>query len=41
MLRERLRILTGAQFVQQVRRPLDIGEEESDGSGGEIAAHGV
>ena len=40
MLRERLRIRTRAQLVQELCRALHIGEEEGDGSGGEIPSHG-
>jgi len=35
------RISLGAEFVQQVRRPLNVGEEERDCSGGEVTRHTV
>ena len=40
MLGERVRVRLGAELVQQLRRALDVGEEEGDGAGGEIAPHG-
>ena len=36
MLCQRLRVRLGAELVQQLRRPLDVGEEEGDGSGGQV-----
>jgi hypothetical protein len=38
MLGERFGV-SGAQLVQQARRPLDVGEEEGDRPMGEIAPH--
>jgi len=40
VLCERRRISLGAQFVQELRRALDVGEEEGDGSCREVGAHG-
>ena len=40
MLRERVRVRIRAERVQQSRRSLDVGEEERDGAGREIPAHG-
>ena len=37
MLGERLRVLRLAELVQQPRRALDVGEEEGDGAGRELA----
>jgi hypothetical protein len=37
VLRERLGVGFGAQLVQQLRRALDVGEDEGDGSGRELA----
>ncbi len=39
MLGERLGVGLGPQFVQELRRALDVGEEEGDGSGREVAPH--
>src|SRR5688572_30015458 len=36
---QRPRIAAGAQLLQELRRPFNIGEEEGDGSGREIARH--
>ncbi len=36
MLRQHPRVLLRAQFMQQLRRTLDVGEEEGDGAGGQI-----
>ena len=40
VLGERVRIRLGAELVQKPRRALDVGEEEGDRAGGEIAPHG-
>jgi hypothetical protein len=39
VLGERLRVPLGAELVQQPRRPLDVGEEEGNGAGGEVGPH--
>ena len=39
MLRQRGRILFRPELVQQLCRPLDIGEKEGDGSGGKRPRH--
>ena len=39
MLSKRVGISVGAKLVQQLRRALDVGEKESDGSRWEIALH--
>ena len=39
MLCERLRVLLRPELVQELRRALHVGEEESDGSRGEITPH--
>src|ERR1700682_1763917 len=41
MLGERLCVVSGAERVQELRRAHDVGEEEGDGAGREIAAHGL
>jgi len=41
MLRQRRRIPLGTQLVEQLRRPLDVGEEEGDGSGRKVALHSI
>ena len=40
MLGERLRVRIRTERVQQARRALDVGEEERDGAGREVPAHG-
>jgi hypothetical protein len=39
VLGERLSVRLGAELVEQSRRPLDVGEEKSDRSRGEIGSH--
>ena len=39
MLGQRLRVGLGAELVQQLRRPLDVGEEEGDGAGRKLRPH--
>ena len=39
VLGERLGVALGAERVQELRRALDVGEEEGDGAGGEVVAH--
>ena len=39
MFRERLRVGPGPKLVQQLRRPLDVREQERDGAGGKVASH--
>ena len=41
VLGERLCVGLAPELVQQPGRALDVGEEEGDGSGGEIAWHGI
>lgn len=41
MLAECLRVVLGTQLVEQLRRPLDVGEEEGDGSGRKVALHSI
>ena len=41
VLGERLRVGLGAELVQELRRALDVGEEEGDGAGRKVVAHGV
>ena len=41
MLRQHPRVLLGAQVMQQLRRTLDIGEEEGDRAGREVGSHGA
>ena len=41
MFCERFRVRVRPELVQQLGRALDIGEEEGDGSGREIAPHGL
>jgi hypothetical protein len=40
MLRQRPRVPLRPQLVQQPGRALDVREEEGDGAGGEVGAHG-
>ena len=40
MLSQRLSVGLGAQLLQELRGALDVGEEEGNGPGGKIAAHG-
>ena len=39
VLGERLGVRLGAERVQELRRALDVGEEEGDGAGREIVSH--
>ena len=39
MLRQRIRVGLGTQLLQEPRRALDVGEDESDGSGRKLACH--
>ncbi len=39
VIRQGLRVRLRAEVVQQLRRALDVGEEEGDGAGGEINSH--
>ena len=39
VLGERLRVLLCAELVQELRRALDVSEEEGDGAGREIVSH--
>ncbi len=39
VLRECLRVRVGTELVEQLRRALDVGEEERDGARREIRAH--
>ena len=41
VLGERIGIRLCAKLVQKPRRALDVGEEERDGAGGEVARHGA
>ena len=41
VLGERLRVRLGPERVQQPRRALDVREEERDGAGRELGAHGL
>ena len=41
VLGQRLRVGLGAELVQEPRRALDVGEEEGDGAGREIAPQGI
>jgi hypothetical protein len=41
VLGERIGVRVRAESVEQPRRALDVGEEEGDGAGREIAAHGA
>ena len=41
MLPQRLRVLLGPQFVQELGRALHVGEEEGDRSRGEFGSHRV
>ena len=40
VLGEDVAVALGAELVQQLRRTLDVGEEEGDGAGREIGPHG-
>jgi hypothetical protein len=40
MLSQRLRVPVCAELVQELGRALDVGEEERDGPGWQIAPHG-
>ena len=39
VLGERLRVRIGAECVKELRRSLDVGEEEGDGTEGEVGPH--
>ena len=39
VLRKRLRVRVGAELAQELRRALDVGEEEGDRSGREVLSH--
>ena len=39
VLGKRRRVFLGAELVQKLRRALDVGEEEGDGSGGKVTPH--